>query len=303
MPTLVINLLGKRKRVKVGERACVGRADVNDVAIDHPAISRTHLLIQSVDHAFIVEDVGSANGTLLNGKLVRGKQPLADGARLTIGPATITFHSDDAVLETAQPDQSAAEAREGILLQCSCGARLWVPEERIGSAGRCRQCGAEVALAQSQVCSICHWEMLADAQKKTCPECGLTFHAECWQANRGCSAYGCSQVNVLRVSDELAEPGTPDTQESAVFHDEADRVTWEDSLLVAALAASLISLIAFGVPSLLVAATAIAFMLQSRKSDTGRSPRVTLCIAISIVGLLAGIAASGYWWLGWTFLR
>src|SRR5438552_1070205 len=137
MPILVIDLLGKRKRVKINSRASLGRADTNQVAIDHPAISRTHLLIQALDGKFVVEDSGSANGTLLDGKLLRGQQSLNDGARLTIGPATITFHTDDAVIETAQPQQAATEVRDGILLNCSCGARLWVPDDRIGGVGKC----------------------------------------------------------------------------------------------------------------------------------------------------------------------
>src|SRR4051812_746616 len=50
-------------------------------------------------------------------------------------------------------------------------------------------------------CGICHTLMDTVAATTTCPECGLLFHADCWQANWGCSAYGCSQVNALRPQD------------------------------------------------------------------------------------------------------
>src|SRR5439155_11036441 len=196
MPTLVIDFLGKRKRVKLDSGASIGRTIDNAVAIDHPAVSRTHAMIHCVEGRYLVEDVGSANGTLLNGQIVRGRKPLEDGAQLEVGPARITFHSDDAVIDAAQPEQ-AAVTQDGILLSCSCGAKLWVPEDRIGTMGKCLQCGADMALGEKQVCSICQWEITADAEKQRCPECGLHFHAECWKQNYGCSAYGCAQVNIL----------------------------------------------------------------------------------------------------------
>ncbi|MFC1582717.1 RING finger protein [Planctomycetota bacterium] len=40
-------------------------------------------------------------------------------------------------------------------------------------------------------CSICLSVILSGEEVALCPHCGLPFHEECWEENRGCSAYGC----------------------------------------------------------------------------------------------------------------
>jgi hypothetical protein len=213
-----------------------------------------------------------------------------------MGPASIIFHGDDAVIDTAQPEQKAG-TKDGLLLNCSCGARLWVPEDRIGGTGLCPQCGATVALGERAVCSICQWEIMADVPTQRCPDCGQTFHVECWRENRGCSAYGCRQVNALadprdaQVHEE--EVGTPPQV--------TRRVSWEKPLVAASVAASLAGLLAFGLPALLVAILAASYRRKHRQRM--HRGRLRACIIISVLGLIAGIAVSGYWWLGWTISR
>ena len=48
-----------------------------------------------------------------------------------------------------------------------------------------------------QVCGVCHAPITVFDNATTCPACGLVFHADCWEENRGCSAYGCAQVGAL----------------------------------------------------------------------------------------------------------
>lgn len=50
---------------------------------------------------------------------------------------------------------------------------------------------------KERFCGVCHSTVTRFDETATCPACGLLFHADCWQENRGCSAYGCSQVNAL----------------------------------------------------------------------------------------------------------
>ncbi len=54
------------------------------------------------------------------------------------------------------------------------------------------------------MCGICQSRIAASEQMTTCPECALTFHADCWSENRGCAAYGCSQVGVLEPPEASA---------------------------------------------------------------------------------------------------
>lgn len=50
---------------------------------------------------------------------------------------------------------------------------------------------------EDRVCGVCHSAISSAEATATCPSCKLLFHADCWHENRGCSAYGCDQVNVL----------------------------------------------------------------------------------------------------------
>ncbi len=73
----------------------VGRDHTNDVAIaaDHH-ISRYHAWILHSKGRFWVEDLGSTNGTLLNGKPVAVRALLAAGDRLTFGKTELIFVVD-----------------------------------------------------------------------------------------------------------------------------------------------------------------------------------------------------------------
>ncbi|HLU39289.1 MAG TPA: FHA domain-containing protein [Planctomycetota bacterium] len=48
----------------------IGRVVENDVVLDHPNVSRMHAEISAEDGKLFVDDLGSANGTLLNGRRV-----------------------------------------------------------------------------------------------------------------------------------------------------------------------------------------------------------------------------------------
>jgi predicted RNA-binding Zn-ribbon protein involved in translation (DUF1610 family) len=50
------------------------------------------------------------------------------------------------------------------------------------------EAGAEMA---GKLCSICQTALISGERAVACPCCALPFHAECWDENGGCSAYGC----------------------------------------------------------------------------------------------------------------
>jgi pSer/pThr/pTyr-binding forkhead associated (FHA) protein len=49
-------------------------------------VSRQHCLISVTDKSVAIRDLGSANGTLVNGGRVRGAQNLSDGDHIQLGP-------------------------------------------------------------------------------------------------------------------------------------------------------------------------------------------------------------------------
>ncbi len=53
-------------------------------------------------------------------------------------------------------------------------------------------------------CGICQTIIGPEEKLTFCNECKLPFHEECWKENLGCSAYGCPNVNILKVKAERA---------------------------------------------------------------------------------------------------
>lgn len=69
----------------------IGRADTEDVRIDDTAVSRQHAIIRRHGARWMVEDLGSRNGTRVNDARLPGftSCPLRDGDRITIGRVTL----------------------------------------------------------------------------------------------------------------------------------------------------------------------------------------------------------------------
>ena len=76
---------------RLGRRILVGRAPSAEVRIDDPRVSRLHARIEMREDGVYVEDLGSRNGTLVDGAPVVGSRRLANGDEITIGTASIIF--------------------------------------------------------------------------------------------------------------------------------------------------------------------------------------------------------------------
>src|SRR5262249_44695582 len=64
----------------------LGRQLDSNICLPPKAVSRQHAQILSEKDSFFVEDLGSSNGTYLNGVRVEGRQPLTERDTLQIGP-------------------------------------------------------------------------------------------------------------------------------------------------------------------------------------------------------------------------
>ena len=73
----------------LGEELTVGRADGCRIRLDDSFTSQLHARVFSRDGQFFVEDLGSTNGTFVNGSKIAGPAPLRRGDRLKIGKTTL----------------------------------------------------------------------------------------------------------------------------------------------------------------------------------------------------------------------
>lgn len=103
-PALAFALLGttdgQRFELRPGTPLTVGRALTSDLPVVHPTISRRHAELVARDQVVEVHDLGSSNGTFLNGVRV-AHATARDGDTLTFG--TVTFAVQARRLEPELP--------------------------------------------------------------------------------------------------------------------------------------------------------------------------------------------------------
>ena len=71
--------------------AIMGRIEDNDIIIIDESISRHHAKVWGRRGVFLVEDMGSSNGTRLNGKVITEPEVLKDGDYITVGTINVMF--------------------------------------------------------------------------------------------------------------------------------------------------------------------------------------------------------------------
>jgi len=77
---------GVGRRVRLGERpVTAGRDRHLDIVLADSEVSRLHCLASVLDGAVVVEDLGSTNGTFVNGHRISTRAPLSIGSLLRVG--------------------------------------------------------------------------------------------------------------------------------------------------------------------------------------------------------------------------
>lgn len=74
----------------LGTIARIGRAEDNEMCIPSRGLSRHHAIIQATSRGFVVRDLGSQNGTAVNGERV-DTQDVGNGDTITLGQVRIVL--------------------------------------------------------------------------------------------------------------------------------------------------------------------------------------------------------------------
>jgi ribosome-associated protein YbcJ (S4-like RNA binding protein) len=112
----------------VKERVTIGRKPHNDIALDHRAVSSQHATLTVMLDDAILEDLGSTNGTFINGQKVY-RQKLADGDKVSIATFELQF--------VASPMKPQPTGRIEVINGAHAGKRLALnkPLTTIGKPG------------------------------------------------------------------------------------------------------------------------------------------------------------------------
>ena len=84
------------------ERATIGRGTGADVVIADQAVSRIHASVRIDGQTAVVEDLGSSNGTMVNGEPIVAARRVAPGDVVTVGATELEVRitDDDQPLST-----------------------------------------------------------------------------------------------------------------------------------------------------------------------------------------------------------
>ncbi len=94
-----------------GDVTNIGRDITNDIVINDREVSRHHLRLMRGSDGYTIEDLGSTNGTFVNGKRLTGATPLKNGDMIGLGE-TVTLAFE--VVRSGQDEATPApdEQRE-----------------------------------------------------------------------------------------------------------------------------------------------------------------------------------------------
>jgi hypothetical protein len=146
------------------DRMVVGRASATDVPIKHTSISREHCALIREGERWLVEDLGSSNGTWVGRTKVASRMPLEEKAIIKVGQARLTFHNGElsaagaeAAIEIGGDDGDAdsppsEERKRGAndppeAIPCgACGMWFSMAHRLAGESMPCPRCGAACAI-------------------------------------------------------------------------------------------------------------------------------------------------------------
>jgi DNA-binding CsgD family transcriptional regulator len=104
-------------------RLTLGTDPANDLALPaDPTLSRLHAVLERYEAGWCVRDLGSRNGTFVNGQRIWGERPLRPGDELRVGATRLVYRGDEPVGGGTQASEPAPELtrreREVLLVLC-----------------------------------------------------------------------------------------------------------------------------------------------------------------------------------------
>ena len=103
---IFLELIKNGDRFNLRGPQIIGRKEA-DIIVNDKSVSRRHALVESDGHIVHVTDLGSKNGTFINGDKIK-KSPLKQGDILEVGDIELTFHDrrENSVTNTASSSVS-----------------------------------------------------------------------------------------------------------------------------------------------------------------------------------------------------
>jgi hypothetical protein len=146
-------LSGRSVVVLAGDRVTVGKAAENGIALDgDPTLSRLHAVLERFDAGWCVSDLGSANGTFVNGERIWSSQRLRHGDEVRVGRTRLLFRNSADVgltVTAAEEGPPALTARERDVLTVLC--RPLLDRDLFTEPATVKEIAAELVVSEAAV--------------------------------------------------------------------------------------------------------------------------------------------------------
>jgi hypothetical protein len=90
------------QRFEIAEELTIGRED-QALTVDEPGVSRRHAVVRASGDVVTIEDLGSLNGTFVNGAKIDARTTIGHGDTVRIGGTSFRFQSARAGETVAVP--------------------------------------------------------------------------------------------------------------------------------------------------------------------------------------------------------
>lgn len=132
---------GEASEFPLGDNNVLGRSTTATVKVADREVSRKHSQIDREGEGYVLRDLGSANGTFLNGKRLSGPAALADGDEIVIGTSKMQFRLGGAQRQDKAEivhGGNGARELEAVVARTSAKA-TFLPVEQIHDVGQLKR--------------------------------------------------------------------------------------------------------------------------------------------------------------------
>jgi hypothetical protein len=204
-----LEYMGDSVELPLGETV-VGRDVACALRFNDPAISRRHLRFIRRQNEVFVEDLGSSNGTLLNGRSVAAPLRIVDGDSIKVGSRVLTVRIGEG--ESEQPNTLVLKhfnAAEEIKKMRSTATTLEMGVIKMPAANqRCPRCAAPVSDVDEE-CGNCRyrWGSFRPTSRTDVRPNPLNRRRHDRQAIELHLVYSSSELEIEAMSRDLSESG------------------------------------------------------------------------------------------------
>lgn len=149
----VWSVAGRRQVDLASERVTVGKGDENGIVVeDDPTVSRLHAVLERFAAGWCVNDLGSSNGTFLNGERIWAPQRLRHGDEVRVGRTRLLFRNSSDVGRTvteAEAEAPTLTPREHDVLAVLC--RPLLDRDLFTEPSSIREIAADLVVSEAAI--------------------------------------------------------------------------------------------------------------------------------------------------------